>query len=131
MNALRRQNEIATLVSETANTFPNRNHLYIKLKVDFMSAVDLMIIFGFFYAPDRKITLEELCTIQGTHDNWPTVQSVEAFYEVVAAEAATQVGHDWLLRNVPTSSQPWGPFAECRDYGQIMFKRTTVWEKRR
>jgi hypothetical protein len=127
MNALRRQNEIGTLVSEITNTFPNRNHLYIKLKVDFMSATDLVMIFGLFSVPDRKITLVEFCTIQREHDNWPTIQAVEPFYGAVAKEAAVQAG----MREPPTSSMPWKPYAECLNHGQIMYQRTTVWEKRR
>jgi len=94
--------------------------------------MDLVTIFGFFHAPDKKITLEEFCTIQGGgEDKWPTVQSVKTLYGEISAEAAVQAGHDWLLRDRPTYSIPWEPFAEAVTYGQIMYKRTTVWEKRR
>lgn len=95
-----------------------------------MSAMDLVMIFGLFHARDRKITLDEFCTVQGGHDDWPTVEKVETLYEDVAKEAAVQAGHDWLLRHPPTSSVPWKAFAESANYGQIMYQRTTVWEKR-
>lgn len=131
LNALRRQNEIETLVAETLHGYPSRDHLYIKLKVDFMSHMDLVGIFGLFHALDKRITLEELCTIQGGHDSWPTVKAVDVLYGEVSAEAALQAGLDWILRDLPTASEAWAPFAEFVNYGQIMYKRTTVWDKRR
>lgn len=96
-----------------------------------MSHMDLVGVFGLFHAPDKTITLEELSTIQGEHDNWPTVKAVDILYGEVSAEAALQAGLDWILRDLPSSSEPWAPFAEFVNYGQIMYKRMNVWDSRR
>ena len=133
-NAVRRRDEIRLLVPLVVHSFPNRTHLYVKIKVDFMSYYDLRDLFGVFSSSDSKITLKEICTIQEDSTDqvewsgWSRISDFNVAYSEVSQAAAKDAGQSWLLLTDPTSSVQWRPLGERQNLGETLWTRTTVWD---
>lgn len=131
LNAKRRREEIDLLTPLITHGFQNRQHLFLKLKLDYMSPADLMMLFRMFSSPDQKFTIEELCTLRSSPRDLDNIISFNQGYAHDSRIAAQEAGQAWMLTKVPTSQVQWQVWAFSEVRQEELFLRKCVWENPR